>query len=544
MSIFNQTITLYLVQLNVGHFKMSSFGRESKIPRLDVGPSTSKKSQAVQNTQEIEKCFEKLKEVFPLATEDHLHFHAKKIAGNQDALEDFIVKHLDKEIEGPVLDNDYYLKILTEAFPHVDSNFLQEHVINTCTDETQKENHVENWIKHVLENNLLDYLPKKEDQAIQDQSKTDSGNDSKLQTSKALSKLCEMLPNVDPNFLGEKVTEFAGKMDAINAWVQEMFENDTLFTLPSIKDTEDQKRRAEFRELKQSGIEGLEQCPFCPYFAILESKPEVNKVFNCQECKKDSCRLCKKLSHIPLRCDEVIDKIEKKPFESIQDKFLANGENKVTFKQVFPSRSVDLTSEDIEYRLVESAFHRLAVGDTCKITSIEFVINPELQRKFEAKKAEFKQRNIPDKVVFGFHGTRPENIKSICKTNLNVINRQWYGYGYCLSEYPDFSLGYGAGLLMFKVLPGNEYLGTDHFSHYGPNAQYQCKKITSYHQYNNFVEDQTTGYMVRARGVNNGWQKNVATGNNKWIHQKQDYGFELIIVDNAQFVPYCIIHLK
>ena len=117
---------------------MSSFGRESKIPRLDVGPSTSKKSQAVQNTQEIEKCFEKLKEVFPFAKEDHLYFHAKKIAGNHDALEDFIVKHLDKEIEGPVLDNDYYLKILTEAFPNVDSNFLQEHVINTCTDETKR----------------------------------------------------------------------------------------------------------------------------------------------------------------------------------------------------------------------------------------------------------------------------------------------------------------------------------------------------------------------------------------------------------------------
>ena len=261
---------------------------------------------------------------------------------------------------------------------------------------------------------------------------------------------------------------------------------------------------------------------------------------------KDICRLCKKLSHIPLRCDEIIEKVEKKPFQTIQDSLLEKGQEKLTFKKVFPSRSIDLSSEGIEFRLVESAFHRLAVGNTCEITSIEFVINPELQRKFEAKKAEFKQRNIPDKVVFGFHGTGKQNIKSICKTNLNIISRWWYGYGYCLSEYPDISLDdYGAGLLMFKVLPGNEYLGTDHFSHFGPNAQYQCKKITNYLPYNNFTPDYRTGYMVPSTmGANNLHQQNFTTGNGKVINQRQDYGYELIIADNEQFVPYCIIHLK
>ena len=114
---------------------------------------------------------------------------------------------------------------------------------------------------------------------------------------------------------------------------------------------------------------------------------------------------------------------------------------------------------------------------------IEFVINPELQRKFEAKKQEFKQKNIPDTIIYAFHGTGKENVKSICQNNLNVISRCVYGYGYYLSEYPDISQSYGAGLLMFKVLPGNEYLGTDHYSHYGPNAQYQSKKLTSYEPY-------------------------------------------------------------
>ena len=265
------------------------------------------------------------------------------------------------------------------------------------------------------------------------------------------------------------------------------------------------------------------------------------------------CRLCKRLLHIPLRCDEVIDKVEKKPFQSIQDRFLANGENNLMFKIVYPSRSVDLTADDIEFRLVESAFHRLS-KNSFKIHFIEFVINPELQRKFQAKKAEFKQRNIPDTTIFAFHGTHQENIRSICQTNLTVINRYCQGYGYYFSEYPDFSMDYGNGLLMFKVLPGNEYSGTDNFSHYGPYAQYQSKKITAY---SNYAYDPNSGYMQAVQPMTyynpytGLWQiyqyptiNHCLTGNGTTLQQVKDYGFELIIADSTQFVPYCIIHLQ
>ena len=137
---------------------------------------------------------------------------------------------------------------------------------------------------------------------------------------------------------------------------------------------------------------------------------------------------------------------------------------------------------------------------------------------------------LKDFLVFGtqcyaFHGTGKENVKSICQNNLNVISRCVYGYGYYLSEYPDISQSYGAGLLMFKVLPGNEYLGTDHYSHYGPNAQYQSKKLTSYKPY----------------GIK---QMDLLYTGGKILEQTKSYGFELIIADNEQFVPYCIIHLK
>jgi len=63
-----------------------------------------------------------------------------------------------------------------------------------------------------------------------------------------------------------------------------------------------QKRQQE-EELNQVDIPGLEKCPFCPYAVIIENPDD--KIFNCAICKKDTCRLCKEESHIPLRCNEV-----------------------------------------------------------------------------------------------------------------------------------------------------------------------------------------------------------------------------------------------
>ena len=57
--------------------------------------------------------------------------------------------------------------------------------------------------------------------------------------------------------------------------------------------------------LRLAGIENLETCPFCPYAA--EYPPvEVNKEFRCEnpDCEEVSCRLCRKLTHIPKSCAE------------------------------------------------------------------------------------------------------------------------------------------------------------------------------------------------------------------------------------------------
>ncbi|KAI1369272.1 hypothetical protein F5Y08DRAFT_149456 [Xylaria arbuscula] len=57
--------------------------------------------------------------------------------------------------------------------------------------------------------------------------------------------------------------------------------------------------------LRVAGIANLESCPFCPYAA--EYPPvEVDKEFRCENprCRKVSCRLCKKETHIPKTCAE------------------------------------------------------------------------------------------------------------------------------------------------------------------------------------------------------------------------------------------------
>ena len=106
------------------------------------------------------------------------------------------------------------------------------------------------------------------------------------------------------------------------------------------------------------------------------------------------------------------------------------------------------------------------------ITSVEFVINPVLKKKFDNKKVEFMAKDVPTEEIFAYHGTRPENVKSICKSNLNIILRTAHGNGFYFTEYPEYSLSYGQGVIMFKLLPGRVYVGNSHKNHIGPKAKF------------------------------------------------------------------------
>ncbi|XP_011646294.1 E3 ubiquitin-protein ligase RNF216-like [Pogonomyrmex barbatus] len=56
-------------------------------------------------------------------------------------------------------------------------------------------------------------------------------------------------------------------------------------------------------EVMAAGVEGLVSCPFCHFASI---PPPEDKIFKClnPECMKESCRLCKEINHIPLKCNE------------------------------------------------------------------------------------------------------------------------------------------------------------------------------------------------------------------------------------------------
>ncbi|KAL5003273.1 hypothetical protein BDV10DRAFT_68913 [Aspergillus recurvatus] len=58
-------------------------------------------------------------------------------------------------------------------------------------------------------------------------------------------------------------------------------------------------------EIRKAGLEGLEDCPFCSYKAVLPPVEE-DREFRCENstCRVVSCRLCKEKSHIPQTCEE------------------------------------------------------------------------------------------------------------------------------------------------------------------------------------------------------------------------------------------------
>mmetsp|Transcript_29723 Transcript_29723/g.69867 ORF Transcript_29723/g.69867 Transcript_29723/m.69867 type:complete len:378 (+) Transcript_29723:535-1668(+) len=66
-------------------------------------------------------------------------------------------------------------------------------------------------------------------------------------------------------------------------------------------------RRVQGAEIAAAHIEGVEQCPFCDFACVIEASTDEVRIFRCANpcCGKESCRLCRKKEHVPLRCDEV-----------------------------------------------------------------------------------------------------------------------------------------------------------------------------------------------------------------------------------------------
>ena len=77
-------------------------------------------------------------------------------------------------------------------------------------------------------------------------------------------------------------------------------------------------QRVQEDELKMAEIEGLEFCVKCGHPNVCD---EGNTVFTCinEECKKETCRLCKEDVHLPKRCDEIEKDVEVKQRTKIEE---------------------------------------------------------------------------------------------------------------------------------------------------------------------------------------------------------------------------------
>ena len=140
---------------------------------------------------------------------------------------------------------------------------------------------------------------------------------------------------------------------------------------------------------------------------------------------------------------------------------------------VVPKREIKMDDQlDIHLRIAEAQFQRLLnsqryAGAVTQIKSLDYYINPPLVAKFLAKSKEFAQKFGKAKeagYIFGFHGTKEENIASIVKENFslahlakNTGDKGFYGAGIYFSEFPSVSLGYGKSILLCKVLPGKSF---------------------------------------------------------------------------------------
>ena len=77
----------------------------------------------------------------------------------------------------------------------------------------------------------------------------------------------------------------------------------------------------------------------------------------------------------------------------------------------------------------ESQFYRLLpAGSACKVTKVEYVVQPLLMKRFNDARRSIKEARNEDSSypVLGFHGTEEKNIESICETGFRVPGEEGF----------------------------------------------------------------------------------------------------------------------
>jgi hypothetical protein len=138
-----------------------------------------------------------------------------------------------------------------------------------------------------------------------------------------------------------------------------------------------------------------------------------------------------------------------------------------------PESTFDLEAEQIHFRIAESQFQRFLATQgnvSYNLTQIEYIVNPDIVRKFKESKTRLAKRHgfleESMKPIYMFHGTSEVNMENIIKTNFliskvgSTTDQGFYGRGIYFSEYPSMSISYSRGnpwLLLCAVYVGKAF---------------------------------------------------------------------------------------
>jgi len=140
-----------------------------------------------------------------------------------------------------------------------------------------------------------------------------------------------------------------------------------------------------------------------------------------------------------------------------------------------PKRTLKEDMAETIFRTCESQFMRScqnmgggADGLNKTITEVQYVINPPLIKKFQAKKkqlmAKHKCKENGLNIILAWHGTAAANVQNIVTNNFSLAklgahtgNKGAYGAGIYFSEFAKVSGAYGDGLMLCKVILGKQY---------------------------------------------------------------------------------------
>ena len=92
-----------------------------------------------------------------------------------------------------------------------------------------------------------------------------------------------------------------------------------------------------------------------------------------------------------------------------------------------------------------------------EIKAVGIVKNHKANQEYEIKVQECKSKGEKFTEIFAYHATKPENVASIIKNNLDPgrkpVNGAAYGQVSYFSEHPEYSFRYGQEtMFIFKLL--------------------------------------------------------------------------------------------